>query len=423
MSDKGDQIVEAVGRLRSRAAAAGIDVRVGGEQKRVIFSVPNGRNSRSMVLNKKRLDDLLSIDFESFSFLGDVDAIWNSQTGEIEASVTLDGTRGFFARRPLMLNGLPGVEELDPAPEAPSEQEDLSYPRPEKNWRLRLRQDGREIEFSAPSTAGETYLGETVTLKLRGFEPQSHDEALDALERISAAVFFEMDALYAISLAIPELPSRSQRDADRAATKPLEFPRRVYSTDALALYRYGRSSAEFPLLEFLAYYQSVEYFFPLFAQEQTTKAIRAALLDVTFNPNEDRDILRLASLAAPGERAGLSERDQLKAVLRACFDPSGLDNVVDQIDPEGSHFFPNRQKIKGVPQLRRKDKQYDFRDQVAERIYRLRCRVVHTKLDGEPETLLLPSSAEAKALGPDIKLLRYIAQRVLFARAKFGEVR
>jgi hypothetical protein len=57
----------------------------------------------------------------------------------------------------------------------------------------------------------------------------------------------------------------------------------------------------------------------------------------------------------------------------------------------------------------------DLRNDVADRIYDIRCKIVHAKGDGGPAKVeaLLPFSKEADSLGFDIGLVRYIARRVL----------
>jgi hypothetical protein len=84
------------------------------------------------------------------------------------------------------------------------------------------------------------------------------------------------------------------------------------------------------------------------------------------------------------------------------------------------HFCSKSQVIKGVQKIYLQGTQTDLRDQIADRLYAIRCRVVHTKQDGggaEVE-LLLPSSREARSLNPDVQLMRLIAQKVLIAQAQ-----
>ena len=59
----------------------------------------------------------------------------------------------------------------------------------------------------------------------------------------------------------------------------------------------------------------------------------------------------------------------------------------------------------------------DLRNEIADRIYDIRCKIVHTKSgtdEGDIE-LLLPFSNEAEQLYFDIDLVQYVAQQVLIA--------
>ncbi len=63
------------------------------------------------------------------------------------------------------------------------------------------------------------------------------------------------------------------------------------------------------------------------------------------------------------------------------------------------------------------DNKADIRNNVADRIYDIRCKIVHTKSgdkQGEVE-LLLPYSKEAESLYYDIGLMKYITRKVLIA--------
>lgn len=61
-------------------------------------------------------------------------------------------------------------------------------------------------------------------------------------------------------------------------------------------------------------------------------------------------------------------------------------------------FFAKKDRIQQVPAISMANS--DLLGQVTDRLYRLRCRIVHTKAEGGPgeiEEVLLPYSAEAIA--------------------------
>jgi len=100
------------------------------------------------------------------------------------------------------------------------------------------------------------------------------------------------------------------------------------------------------------------------------------------------------------------------------------------IDDEGRRKFFSGEQKKDQPlskyklTLKGKDKgreiETDLRNEVANRIYDIRCKIVHTKDVGEDSerTALLPFSTSAKSLKEDIYLMRYISQKVLIASSE-----
>jgi len=211
---------------------------------------------------------------------------------------------------------------------------------------------------------------------------------------------------------------RRRRDPERPSHAP-RFPRNRYATQARELYEYGRSAAGLPLLEYLAYYQSVEYFFPFFAREETVNSVRAQLLHPRFDAQDDAALNRLINLSAPAARGGMAERDQLRASVRAVIVEEDLRDFIASSDEYKDHFCSKNQSVKSVGTIQLTGQQADLRDQVADRIYAIRCRIVHAKQDGGGTNVdvLLPSSSEASSLQADIDLVRLIAQRALVARA------
>jgi hypothetical protein len=185
------------------------------------------------------------------------------------------------------------------------------------------------------------------------------------------------------------------------------------------LYKYGRASGGLPLLQYLAFYQSIEYFFPMFAGEEISKRLRAELVNPRFDPFNDESLSRIFSLATAATGIPLKERDQLRTTVRACVDAEALSEFIESSEVYTQHFCDKKQAIKGVLPLQLKSTQADLRDQVADRIYAIRCRIVHTKHDGGPSgvDLLLPASKEANSLPADVDLVRFLAQRALITRA------
>ncbi|HEX5205861.1 MAG TPA: hypothetical protein VFW27_38525, partial [Actinoplanes sp.] len=73
--------------------------------------------------------------------------------------------------------------------------------------------------------------------------------------------------------------------------------------------------------------------------------------------------------------------DQLKATLRHCVDEQSLRDFIGA-EEDRLIFFTGKQAIKGVKNLTLENRQHSIVDQVADRVYSLRCRIVHAKEDG-----------------------------------------
>ena len=311
-------------------------------------------------------------------------------------------------------------------PKGPVEDDEMpddigSDPPIDREWRLVLTRGAINLELSAGSElfgALSTSLGmpsrPRTTLKITGARPTTHDEALRTLTELGMALFFDIDLRYGISTQLVRQRPRRVRRRFEAMTAPPEFPTNNYPVQPLELYNYGRGAQAMPLLEFLAYYQVLEFFFPIFTRDDVIKRLRATLKDPRFNSNDDVEIGRLLTFLLPYGRATFGEREQLHTTLRACVDNAMIREFAEADDIRKEHFG-GKQVIKGATTLSLADPHADLREQVARRLYDIRCRIVHAKQDGggSGAEIIMPSGAEASALIHDIDLARFLAQQAL----------
>jgi hypothetical protein len=118
-----------------------------------------------------------------------------------------------------------------------------------------------------------------------------------------------------------------------------------------------------------------------------------------------------------GSRGGLDERSQLRAVVKACGDPDLIRDLLSMNQQRGEYFV----RKKGGPArqvLRPEMSDEDLLDAVSERVYEIRCRIVHTKDSNADEERLLPFSQEADGLLPDIELVEDLARAALVASSR-----
>lgn len=261
------------------------------------------------------------------------------------------------------------------------------------------------------------------TLKISGHQFTEHDDALSAFENISSAFFFELDMLAGVALTLHRTrgpavgSSRSPSDTERRTCTPLSVPRKRYSNEAISLYMYGRSAMGMPLLQFLAYYQCIEYFFPSHWNAEMISRVRRTLNDPRFDSDNDKDVNRLIQMTSTQGRVGAPEREQLKATVSGCVDSDELTAFLQDCSEESFEALMTKGHIRGVRPLTLQDKQNRLTHQVADRMYDLRCRVVHSKEDGgvSQADVLLPFGREADRLFADIALARFLAQKAIIA--------
>jgi hypothetical protein len=417
-----------------RATAAGLQCQVSDNtERRLLFlDLPNGREARTVLVTPTGAKGLLAEEFESHVVLGPYDALLSRSKRTIEACVASVDPFGLDR-----LARLPQVEweperqlHLFNQDEAPGN-DPQSGTRRRTEWRLTIgsTSDPAWIEISSPSESMDVLRSvgrrgvRRNTLKIPCRDSISHDNAVSLLESVTSALFFELDLTHSISLTLLRSPPRLRAGnpvqvTDEPERSALRLPTKKYPNDAVSLYAYARSATSMPLLQFLGYYQCIEYFFPQYWNNELLSRLRRTLSDPRFNTDNDRDLGRLLQVVSSGSRGGGGpEREQLRTTIEACIDQSELRSLLeDELDGYLAGLS-DKNRLRGVRALAIRDRNHPLSHQVADRIYDLRCRVVHSKDDAAsayPE-VLLPFSREADRLGPDIALIRAIAQKVIIA--------
>jgi hypothetical protein len=374
--------------------------------------MPCGREKRWLYASDHSdFTRLLSIPFEKYTFLSGLDAVCLYAAGEIEALVrpltTTTPSRLAYSR----LFGITTSELRDQWPTLGVTMESPAS-------------SNTSITLSPVSDNLQRLIGcpeMSLSLKIRKEGITQNDQAINLLRKIADSVFFQVDLLAEVAFTL----SRDRRSIIRRrvkprgtiAQKPPEFLRTEYDSAPMSLYWYARSATGMPLLQFLAFYQVIEFYYPTYSQAEAGRKLKVLLKNPTFRADRDADIGKVLSSIQISRSGGFGdERSQLKATLSECVDPGELREFVTA-DSERSEFLSSKSKGLTDHKLPILNPSADLRPDVAERLYEIRCRIVHTKMDarsGELD-LLLPFSKEAEQLHFDIELAQYLAQRVLVA--------
>jgi hypothetical protein len=207
--------------------------------------------------------------------------------------------------------------------------------------------------------------------------------------------------------------SRTRRQATEAAS--IQYPRSEYDAAAISLYWYARSARGMPLLQFLAFYQVIEFYYPRYSHVEARKKLSALLKDPTFRGDRDDHVDRLiAAILVSRSGAIGDERSQLRAVVNQCLGENDIRDFITS-DAERETHFSEKSRKQRYHKIPIQNKSLDLRNDVADRIYDIRCKIVHTKdniRDGEVE-MILPFTMEADYLMFDIDIVQFVAKSVL----------
>ena len=414
----------AVAELQKRCDAASIEVTREppfsdeNENDVVFVAIPNGRDVRRHALfSASDIADFLSIDFERYVALGSYYAVCDRQGGRIEALITRVSSSSPFGAGLVLprLLSKHGITEEE-------------Y----EHTQLTLTAGGASpcvATLGPPSDELKCLVGSagrrrfSAALTIDHIEYSTHECALDTLEKIAHSLFFQIDLAYdmpPLGLALHRRIGRRSKSRRSDVDSVITFPQYEYDKAPMELYWYARSAEGLPLLRFLALYQSIEYYFPHAMMSEAKHRIRQALKHPGFSIERDADILSIAQAAKLDRAGAASERAQLKATLRECVDETA---VLEYILENESRKKAMGAPIRGLTKCRLVIKEYNgtvtapnLVEELAERIYDIRCRVVHTKESGNSETeLLLPGSKAVDSMQHDIDTLEFIASKVLIS--------
>lgn len=268
------------------------------------------------------------------------------------------------------------------------------------------------------------HLTQYLTLQIMGPKARTHDEAVELLDRVGNAVLFQVDLSRHLFLRLErdweplKFPRVFPKHTEVAPLPPVRFE---YDSGAMSLYWHGKSASSLPLLQFLAFYQVLEFYFPTYSQMEAQRVLRNSLKDPSFDVSRDADIARLLQVIKTNSRAGTfgSEVSQLEATIKHCLSAEGLRSFLIKEDESRYRFYTSEDSKKIVrKKIPVREESADHRSSVVERIYAIRNRIVHTKSGFEDQEPLFPFDPETKLLRHDIDLVRFLAQKVLIASSR-----
>lgn len=390
------------------------------ENWEVIVSLNSGREKFDVLINSfVSAIQLLDIQFEDYVVINNHLAICNYKTGYIEASFETIHVSQYALYKKMF--GVTSIREIQ-----------FSSP-----ITLEKNTDSGKIKIELGPTSNEAslILGKNlrrtagISLKINGLNISEHDQSLELLKKLSNALFFQIDLKYNLALTLSKHNNSialgiQPKQADLSL---LEFPKMQFNSEPISLYWYARSAKKMPLLQYLAYYQAIEFYYPVYSDLNARKTIRNMFKDPLFNVNDDTNLTKLInSLRSKLGRGFSNEKAQLLSTLSECIEPIEIREFLEQNNQRKEFFSFKPQEGKSVQAKRISEVKLtstlsdsEIILALRDRIYNIRCKIVHSKSSETDEIveIILPFSKEAELLNKDIELIKFISQKVITSSA------
>ncbi len=395
------------------------------KRRHLLISIPEEREFKNIILIEN--DELTKIEeseFQKFKYIKGYEAIWSDELNVIECELQSDDNvrpPRFLLRR--LFSALKEQNELVKI----GERNLMKFPSPNEQIKIFIGDCSIEYSILANYKREMFYslsrLNNRPTIRIEGLQLKTHEEAKKLLLKIANSILFQIDLNLNFPVHLsPDRDMMRDMRKRRFADNEIKLipPKFEYDEEAMSLYWYARTSINLPLLQFLSFYQILEFYFPSFSYTEAQQKIKNLIKNPLFDVNKDTDvsqIINIIKISAKGKSIG-DERTQLKATIHNVIDNESLVKYLSE-NAERKDFFDITKKSKSLAKqkISFSNPDNDIRVEVANRIYEIRCRIVHTK-DEDDMDLILPFSTDLIHLKHDIEHVEFIAKKVLIATSR-----
>jgi hypothetical protein len=377
--------------------------------------IPEEKGERRVTIwDKEEAETLESLNFENFRFIKGFQAYYSIKTGSINAQINLivpfsSGVLEFsrLTRSKKILDAIANVNTTEKV-----KQKTLYLSVEDSNVKIgiTLLRESDSIFFSRNRDS-------KLCLKILHTSCRRHDEIKELLENVSNSLFLQIQSETGISLAISRSDTSVVGYIDRQSTREelpsYVFPDIEYNKDPMTFYWYGVGAYMMPLMQYLAFYQAIEYFYPVYSEYQMKRSVQGILKSPSFRVDRDSDVIKILKTVRGSSGRGYgSEINQLKATIKECVGAEDLRDFMKSLDGRG--VFSSK-KITKHRIVNFNSSSIDIVSEVCDRIYEIRCRIVHTKVsDNDSDSApLLPYTTEESNLTADISLVKFLALKVI----------
>lgn len=265
------------------------------------------------------------------------------------------------------------------------------------------------------------WLYRPTTIRIGNMSEVNTENALTRSSILIESCLFEFSYLKHIPMRLAEeWPYKKEKPKLFEFDKPVSesqfpLPRVSYNTDLIRFYQLGRSS-DILVLQFLAFYQVLEYFFIKVSNEKLYDQLSRRLNDPKFKTTPDhldhliQDVIE--------HRRITDETEMLKNVINKFIDEKELIKFIQMYEDHlGEELYTKRRDLFGekvhVP-LR----SGHVVGNIAKTIKVVRNALVHSSDRHERFPRHVPFSESTKIVEYEIPLVKFLAEKVIIASAK-----
>lgn len=390
------------------------------EHNMLKIEIPKARGFTFVNLNEEiaQLAVERNINFLDYRYVDGYEAVWSQEHDVVECEVELPQRAFMFERIFRNNEDVSKTKKIHIDTHLPDIKVELSEVTDEFLFLNLYKDKGRPRSIMRVDRFDQRKSSYT-SLKVTGMNVTNHDKAKEVIEVIFASICFQFDCKTNLPLMLAVERNYSRVKTDQISTENLELTsvNQKYDSEALSLYWYAQSAIGMPLLQYLALYQVIEFYYSIYSELEAQKKVANTLKDPCFNSHNEKDIARIFSIVKSAS-SSRSELSQLESTFKECVDVSLLRDWL-KIDNKREEYFRSKNAVKlSEYKINSNSDDNDLLRQVWQRFYNIRCRIVHTKgAEGEWE-VLHPQSKEVEYLEYDIELANFLAHRVLISSSK-----
>ncbi len=267
-----------------------------------------------------RIKKLIENDFEKYTFLKRYIAICSYELGIIEALINIPFGNNWsdFKFENYCIN------------------DDFLYSKPYceyKNINLSLEEVSNEFILIYQNKLPSFYNAKPIALKIENVSISNYNEAVQILEKLSNTFFFQIDLIKGLALTLNRI---GFFDDKRYKKVPIDkYPKKQYDPIPMSFYWYAGASSEKPLLQFLAYYQVIEFYFSRYSFKKIVSMIEDIKKDIDEKNLSRTELIKSIKNIESNE---YREQDQILATLQACITQQSIiafleiDSIEDLIE-------------------------------------------------------------------------------------------